>query len=479
VNVINTAMIRAANVALLAAAAAAAATTRDSTGVPEQIGLNYGQTSGEMVASWAAWGGEKTGEVQYGYSSDNLNMTASTTGSTYTLKDYTSPFLYKAVMTGLQGGNHIYYYRVGSDETGYSDVHSFKSHPGSSKESITFHVLGDLGQTQNSANTLYQINDNEAALGTALSGGIVCMGDLSYANGDEPLWDSFGIMKEISTANIPMLNTPGNHEWFDDAAKNFTAYTARFDNPEVNGKEELYYSFNAGMAHWIMVAGYCTEMKSTGTQPCLQPGSAQMDWLQKDLASVDRSATPWTFVVFHQPYVNSNTAHNMASEGAPMQAAIEDVLYDSGIVDVVFSGHVHAYERSCRVYQYECVDGAPYYITIGDGGNAEGLATGWVSPQPDWSVYRQASYGHGELVVHNETHTLWQWHQNTDLSPTVADEFWVVKGESNKSGLGSMHSAGTTAEPIFADTERGRRGAAFDSEIRKQNFIGRPAHAHA
>ena len=126
---------------------------------------------------------------------------------------------------------------------------------------------------------------------------------------------------------------------------------------------------------------------------------------------------------------------------------------------------------SCRVYQYKCVSGAPYYITIGDGGNAEGLATRWVNPQPAWSVFRQArcsshlklfrpligltilfkssyiifypsiyfcilllfsrkslsstvfyfipliptyfvsrcSYGHGELLVSNSTHALWQW----------------------------------------------------------------------
>lgn len=48
-----------------------------------------------------------------------------------------------------------------------------------------------------------------------------------------------------------------------------------------------------------------------------------------------------------------------------MQAAIEDTLY-AAKVDLVFSGHVHAYERSCRVYKYACVADAPYYITIGE-----------------------------------------------------------------------------------------------------------------
>jgi len=38
-------------------------------------------------------------------------------------------------------------------------------------------------------------------------------------------------------------------------------------------------------------------------------------WLKADLAAVDRSVTPWVFVGFHQPYVNSNTAHPIQTEG--------------------------------------------------------------------------------------------------------------------------------------------------------------------
>jgi hypothetical protein len=67
-----------------------------------------------------------------------------------------------------------------------------------------------------------------------------------------------------------------------------------------------------------------------------------------------------------------------------MQEAIEDTLYDTK-VGLVFSGHVHSYERICQVYQYKCTAGAPYYSNIGDGGNKEGLASEWVEPQPEWS----------------------------------------------------------------------------------------------
>jgi hypothetical protein len=204
-----------------------------------------------------------------------------------------------------------------------------------------------------------------------------------------------------------------------------------------------------------------TEMKSVLTQPCLAKGSNQMNWLIKDLSNVDKSITPWTFVVFHQPYINSNTMHDIVTEGRPMQKAIEDTLYDAK-VDLVFSGHVHSYERSCKVYQYKCVYDAPYYITIGDGGNAEGLAEGWVEPQPEWSAFRQASYGHGELIVKNSTHTLWQWHQNNDLSPVIADELWIIKGNNNNEDIHKLSSI--TKQPIFANNDRGKRAKEFNLE---------------
>eukprot|EP00602_Paraphysomonas_sp_CaronLab_P003441 CAMPEP_0185025300 /NCGR_PEP_ID=MMETSP1103-20130426/8313_1 /TAXON_ID=36769 /ORGANISM="Paraphysomonas bandaiensis, Strain Caron Lab Isolate" /LENGTH=458 /DNA_ID=CAMNT_0027558471 /DNA_START=43 /DNA_END=1419 /DNA_ORIENTATION=+ len=426
----------------------------------EQIALNYDHLSTDIVITFAAYDTSDTSAiVLYGNDANNLTLSVEAKGSTYTLGSYTSPMLYKATIENLEAGNHVYYYSVGSDGLGYSEVMSFKSHPGVGVDDVTFYLIGDLGQTYHSEDTLDELSQCESLLKTP-SGGIISMGDLSYANGDEPLWDSFGRMKQSTASRIPMMTTLGNHEWFDDQRYAFTAYLARYDNPLVNGERELYYSFDSGLVHWVMVAGYCSEMKSTHTQPCLEEGSPQMDWLQKDLASVDRTITPWVFVTFHQPYVNSNTAHSMSSEGYPMQEAIEDTLNEYK-VDAVFSGHVHAYERSYPVYQYERKEGAPIYITIGDGGNHEGLATGWVEPQPEWSAFRQASYGFGELRVMNSTHAYWSWHQNGDLVPEVADEVYFVKNtETGYQGLKAVGSESFTGTPVFAQSSRGEKARA-------------------
>lgn len=66
---------------------------------------------------------------------------------------------------------------------------------------------------------------------------------------------------------------------------------------------------------------------------------------QADLAKVDRTKTPWLIAVLHAPWYNSNTAHQGERESEGMMAAMETLLYQQN-VDILFAGHVHAYERS-------------------------------------------------------------------------------------------------------------------------------------
>ncbi|EXB66615.1 Bifunctional purple acid phosphatase 26 [Morus notabilis] len=66
---------------------------------------------------------------------------------------------------------------------------------------------------------------------------------------------------------------------------------------------------------------------------------------------------------------------------------------------------------------------APVYITVGDGGNQEGLAGRFLDPQPDYSAFREASYGHSTLEIKNRTHAFYHWNRNDDGKKSATDAF--------------------------------------------------------
>jgi len=107
-----------------------------------------------------------------------------------------------------------------------------------------------------------------------------------------------------------------------------------------------------------------------------------------------------------------------------MQAAYE-ALFIQYKVNIVYSGHVHAYERSCPVNKNVCQNDGEgiVHVTSGDGGAS--LYTKWVNT-PSWSVVQRAEFGHSELTMVNATHAHHTWHRNADGESIVTDDAWLI-----------------------------------------------------
>lgn len=70
---------------------------------------------------------------------------------------------------------------------------NFSSHPGIGPNiPLTFVTIGDLGQTNNSQSTLDHI---QADIGDFTA--ILHFGDLSYADGNETRWDTWGRLVQV------------------------------------------------------------------------------------------------------------------------------------------------------------------------------------------------------------------------------------------------------------------------------------------
>ncbi|KAG0487548.1 hypothetical protein HPP92_009643 [Vanilla planifolia] len=350
---------------------------------------------------------EVAATVDYGTESGvfSHSVLGSTSSYSFTVF-YKSGNIHEAVI-GPLNANSVYYYRCSSHT---AREFTFKTPPNNLP--ITFIIVGDLGQTEWTTSTLTHISQSSYDM-------LLLPGDLSYADLDQPLWDSFARLVEPLASSRPWMVTEGNHEEETIPIVEptpFKAYNARWHMPfeDSASPSNLFYSFTAagGAAHVLMLGSY-TDFSSD---------SEQYRWLQANLAKVDRSKTPWLLALIHAPWYNSNKAHQ--GEGEDMRQALEEMLY-AARVDAIFAGHVHAYERFTTVYNNREDHCGPVHITIGDGGNREGLARDYLDPQPSISVFREASFGHGKLEIVNTTYALWSWNRNDDDEAVVADSFWI------------------------------------------------------
>ena len=93
--------------------------------------------------------------------------------------------------------------------------------------------------------------------------------------------------------------------------------------------------------------------------------SPQYIWLEQDFLSTNRSITPWVIVGSHRAmYTKFEHAEVIK---IMLQLYMEPLMYKYH-VDLNMFAHIHAYERTCPMYQQRCVDDGITHLMIGTGG---------------------------------------------------------------------------------------------------------------
>ena len=187
-------------------------------------------------------------------------------------------------------------------------------------------------------------------------------------------------------ANIADIGIRGNHE---GAATLWKQYW-----PEPFQSGGLYWSFDYGPAHFVMLDAYTS----------FGAGSAQYNWLKADLAA---STKTWKFVAIHEPGWSAGGGH---ANNTTFQSDLQPLLQQYGVA-MVLAGHNHYYARAM-------VNGI-VELTVGGGGAPQYTPA---SGQPDIVTYSK-SYSFAEFTVSGNTLTA----KVISNSGATIDTFTVTK----------------------------------------------------
>jgi hypothetical protein len=213
-------------------------------------------------------------------------------------------------------------------------------------------------------------------------------------------------------ARVPVIQTPGNHELnpepfplsgskfadvesFLSRFKDYNAYWPSPQFPELTRDGPTPETLqpvgptqsadpdsgmqNRNQFHAHTIPGIATVISLSNYILWENYGEAQLEWLKAQLASIDRSATPWLIVIWHASWYATYSKHWKETEC--MRRAYEPVFRQYG-VDIALNGHNHGLERSKPMYAWQ-VDNSgcgTVHVTQG-GGCADDLTFGWIDEE--------------------------------------------------------------------------------------------------
>ncbi|KAG0479384.1 hypothetical protein HPP92_010064 [Vanilla planifolia] len=244
---------------------------------PQQVHITQGDRDGlAVIVSWVTPDEPGSSLVLYGTSENDLILSANGKVEQYRYYNYTSGYIHHCAIRNLKYDT-VYYYAVGVDQTLRKFWFTTPPEVGPDVP-YTFGLIGDLGQSFDSNNTLthYELNPRKGKT-------VLFVGDLSYAdnypNHDNVRWDTWGRFIERCAAYQPWIWTAGNHEidFAPDIGETepFKPYKHRFHVPYTasGSTAAFWYSIKRASAYIIVLSSYSAYGKYT----------PQFKWLEAEL----------------------------------------------------------------------------------------------------------------------------------------------------------------------------------------------------
>ncbi|KAJ7982290.1 Purple acid phosphatase [Quillaja saponaria] len=353
-------------------------------------------------------------------------------------------YIHSVVMTGLEPSS-TFSYRYGSNSVGWSEQIQFRSPPAGGSDDLKFLTFGDMGKAPRDSSVEHYIQPGSISVIKAMvdevnsnnADSVFHIGDISYATGFLVEWDFFLHQINPIASRASYMTAIGNHErdYIDSGSVYITPdsggecgvpYETYFPMP-TTAKDKPWYSIEQASVHFIVMS----------TEHDWSPISEQYQWMKKDMASVDRSKTPWLIFMGHRPMYSSVGILNVDWK---FVEAVEPLLLENK-VDLVLFGHVHNYERTCSVYRKQCkaipekdqngIDtydhrnySAPVHAVIGMAGFTLDKFPNKVD---SWSLKRISEFGYVRGHATKEELKLEFVNSNTRA---VEDSFRIIKNPS-------------------------------------------------
>ncbi len=236
---------------------------------------------------------------------------------------------------------------------------------------------------------------------------ILMLGDNAYTAGlDRQYQVSVFDRFKLFLRNTALWSVIGNHEGnkgtkrkdSSDSVYQTGPYYDIFSFPKkgesggVASNTEAYYSFDFGEIHFVMLDSYFS------TDNRQQFKERMVAWLKSDLSNQNAK---WIIAAWHHsPYSKGSHDSDSGSRETYIRESILPILEDHG-VDLVLTGHSHAYERSYFLHglygkSVEATRNPQVFLDHGNG-RVEGVLLS--DGMPATGAYRKSENGKGTVYV--------------------------------------------------------------------------------